>query len=188
MEHEVTPVVNKTEYKPSRALTTTFEWMSAAIVALVMIVFVFAVICRTVNVDGQSMEPNFHHGDRLIISNFAYTPEYGDVVIIRRENNTPLIKRVIGLPGDVIQIDNDKGVVLRNNQELMESYIESGITRQNYNASGMSLPVTVPEHCIYVLGDNRENSTDSRREGCYSMNQLVGRVLFRLGPNFGKVE
>lgn len=183
-----TPMASTTEYKPSRALSATFEWMSAAIVALVLIVLVFAVVCRTVNVDGQSMEPSFHDGDRLIISNFAYTPDYGDIVIIRREHNTPLIKRVIGLPGDVIQIDNDKGVVLRNNQELNEPYTKDGITKQHHNSTGLSLPVTVPEDCIYVLGDNRGNSTDSRIEGCYSMRQLVGHVVFRLTPEFGKVE
>lgn len=183
-----TPVVNTTEYKPSRWLTATFEWVSAAIVALVTIVLVFAIFFRMVNVDGQSMEPNFHEGDRLLISGFAYTPEYGDIVIIRRENNTPLIKRVIGLPGDIIQIDNDKGVVIRNHEELSEPYIQPGITKLTYGATGVTVPLTVPEGHIYVLGDNRGNSTDSRREGCYSMDQLVGRVLFRLTPEFGKVE
>ncbi len=183
-----TPVVDTTEYKPSRGLSATFEWLSAAIMALVLIVLVFAFLFRMVTVDGQSMEPNFHHGDRLLISGFAYTPEYGDIVIVRREHNTPLIKRVIGLPGDTIQIDNDKGVVIRNQEELIEPYIQSGITKQNYNATGLSMPITVPEGHIYVLGDNRGNSHDSRVDGPYSMDQLVGRVLFRLTPEFGKVE
>ncbi len=183
-----TPETSTTEYKPSRVLTATFEWMSAAIVALVLIVLVFAVFLRTVNVDGDSMYPNLHNGDRLVISNFAYSPEYGDIVIVLREHNTPLIKRVIGLPGDVIQIDNDKGVVIRNGQELAEPYIQSGITKQSQYATGLSTPLTVPEGRVYVLGDNRGNSTDSRREGCYSMEQVVGRVLFRLTPEMGKVE
>lgn len=181
-------VINTTEYKPSRWLTTTFEWLSAAIVALVLIVLVFAVLFRMVTVDGQSMEPNLHHGDRLMISNFAYTPDYGDIVIVRREHNTPLIKRVIGLPGDVIQIDNDKGVVIRNHEELVEPYIQSGITKQRANASGLSQGLVVPEGHVYVLGDNRGNSHDSRVDGPYSMENLVGRVLFRLTPEFGKVE
>lgn len=184
-----TQVVSTTkEYKPSRALTATFEWMSAAIVALILIVVVFAVLFRMVNVEGQSMEPNLHTGDRLIISNFAYTPEYGDIVVVRREQNTPLIKRVIGLPGDVIQINNDEGAVYRNGEKLEEPYIASGITKQSFNAVGLSTPVVVEEGTIYVLGDNRMNSHDSRNDGCYPVEHLVGRVLFRLTPEFGKVE
>lgn len=183
-----TQVAPTTEYKPSRLLSAAFEWLSAAIVALVLIVLVFAVMFRMVNVDGQSMEPNLHSEDRLIISNFAYTPEYGDIVVVRRVHNTPLIKRVIGLPGDVIQINNDEGAVYRNGEKLDEPYILGGITKQSYNSVGKSIPVTVGEDEIYVLGDNRMNSHDSRNDGCYSMDALVGRVLFRLTPEFGKVE
>lgn len=167
-------------------LNSAFEWVSAAMVALLIVSLLFTTVFRLVNVSGESMMPTLLNGERLVISNLGYTPEYGDIVIVLRTNDTPLIKRVIGLPGDTIVIDNDKGVVLRNNRPLDEPYTQ-GVTKQSRNATGFSQPVVVEEGYLYVLGDNRENSADSRSLGCQSMDNLVGRVLFRLTP-FGKVE
>ncbi len=169
-------------YQPSRLLKSSFEWASAAVLALVVLVLVFATALRMVNVDGRSMEPTLHNGDRLVISGLFYTPDYGDVVVLLRDNNTPLIKRVIGLPGDRIEIESD-GTVKRNGHPLSEGYI-----RGPTNPEGMTSQ-DVPAGMIFVMGDNRVKggSLDSRRLGCFAVEDVVGRVLLRLSPSFGTI-
>ena len=176
--------IEQKEYTPSSALSASFEWISAAIIALGMVCVVFAVFFRLVNVDGESMYSTLNHGDRLLISDFMYEPEYGDIVVIRRDDDTPLIKRVIGLPGDTIYINRQTGVVYRNGEVLQEDYVYGGFTPAN----GVVQEVLVEEGMFFVMGDNRTASLDSRNLGCLYQDHLVGRVIYRLTPNPGKVE
>ncbi len=171
------------DYEPSRILSLFFEWVSAIVIAGVVVALLFSCVLRIVNVSGDSMKDTFQNGDRLILSNFMYEPHYGDVVVLTRENDTPLIKRVIGLAGDRIRIDAVKGVVYRNGEELEEPYVRGGYTPTN----GMTKEVTVPEGTLFVMGDNRSESLDSRILGPQSLDHLVGRVLYRIAPNPGTV-
>lgn len=171
-------------YSPSSALVSCFEWLSAALVALGLVCVMFAVFFRLVNVDGDSMYSTLQNGDRLLISNFMYEPEFGDIVVIRREGDTPLIKRVIGLPGDSIYINGETGIVYRNGEALQEDYVYGGFTPTN----GFAREITVEEGDLFVMGDNRSASLDSRMLGCLSQKHLVGRVIYRVTPNSGKVE
>lgn len=177
-------VKDKTDYKPSKGLISGFEWVSAALSAVVIVSLLFTVAFRMVNVEGDSMLNTMHSGDRLLISNFAYTPDYGDIVVLRRKNDTPLIKRVIGLPGDVITIDDDLGIVYRNGQPLDEPYTKDGFTPAN----GMPEQVIVQKGTVFVMGDNRGASLDSRMLGCLPMENLVGRVFYRISPNPGVIK
>ena len=174
----------ETPYTPSAALVSCYDWVSAAIVALALVCILFAVFLRQVTVDGDSMYSTLKNGDRLLISDFMYQPEYGDIVVIRRDGDTPLIKRVIGLPGDTIYINPDTGIVYRNGEALAEDYVFGGVTPNN----GLTGAVTVENGTIFVMGDNRSASLDSRNLGCLSQDHLVGRVIYRLTPNTGKVE
>ena len=101
-------------------------------------------------------------------------------MVITQDNDEPLIKRVIGLEGDKIFIDNTSGIVYRNGEPLDEPYVRGGYT----NNSHQNGAVTVPEGCVYVLGDNRPVSRDSRSPsvGCPSLKNVVGVVTFRLTP------
>ncbi len=172
------------EYVPSKSLVSCFDWVSAAMVALSLVCVLFAVFFRMVNVDGDSMYSTLQNGDRLLISDFMYEPEHGDIVVIRRDNDTPLIKRVIGLPGDTIYINAETGIVYRNGEELTEDYVYGGFTPTN----GFTREITVEEGTLFVMGDNRSASLDSRILGCLSQDHLVGRVIYRFSPNPGKVE
>lgn len=172
-----------TGYKPSGLLSACYEWLSSAIVAVVVVAILFSCMLRIVNVNGDSMKNTLQNRDRLVLSNFLYEPEYGDIVVIIRENDTPLIKRVIGLAGDHIRIDEKTGVVYRNNEPLDEPYVLGGFTPQR----GMTQEVVVPEGTLFALGDNRSNSLDSRMLGPLPLENLVGRVLFRLAPNPGLI-
>ena len=173
-----------TEYAPSKTLASCFEWVSAGMVALAMVCILFAVFFRQVTVDGDSMYSTLENGDRLLISDFMYEPDYGDIVVIRRDNDTPLIKRVIGLPGDTVYINPKTGVVYRNGEALQEDYVYGGFTPNN----GLKSEITVEEDTIFVMGDNRCASLDSRALGCLQQDHLVGRVIYRFTPNRGKVE
>lgn len=163
-------------------LATGFEWLSAAMAALIIVSILFSCVFRLVNVDGDSMTHTLTHGDRLLLSTTMYEPAYGDIVVIRRDNDSPLIKRVIGLPGDVIYI-NANGKVYRNGERLTEPYIRDNFTPNN----GMIHPITVKDNTIFAMGDNRGGSLDSRQLGCLPMKNVVGKVFYRLSPLPGPI-
>ena len=171
------------EYKPSGLLSLSYEWLSAAISAVVIVAILFSGVLRIVTVSGGSMDHTLHNEDRLLLSNLFYEPDYGDVVVILRENNTPLIKRVIGLAGDRIRIDAESGIVYRNDVELVEPYVNGGFTNQDrwYTEK------VIPEGTVFVMGDNRMMSADSRRDGPYPLENVVGKVYYRIAPNPGFV-
>ena len=161
------------------------EWIKDILLAVVIAAVILAFF-KPIIVQQQSMEPNFHAGDYLLTSRQAYRffgdPERGDVIVFRSEllddegNEKCLIKRVIGLPGDVVEIKS--GYVYVNGEEINEPYVkEQGI-------SGEMDAVTVPENELFVMGDNRGVSEDSRsaRVGTISEDTIVGKVFVRLYP------
>jgi signal peptidase I len=154
----------------------------AVLIALLINLF----LAQATRVYGQSMEPNLHTDQRLIVEKLSYNryarqllgfdgPEQSDVVVIRLETQGSelLIKRVIGLPGDVVEIHDDQ--VFVNGQSLTEPYL-SGITPGHYG------PITVPPLHIFVLGDNRGFSNDSRNFGTVPLKQVIGRAWFSYWP------
>lgn len=161
------------------------EWVKDILIA-VAIAALILVFLKPIVVQQQSMEPNFHGGDYLITSRQAYRlfgePERGDVIVFKSELTTDdgeqkcLIKRIIGLPGDVVEIKD--GYVYINGEEIDEPYVkEQGI-------SGDMEALTVPENELFVMGDNRGVSEDSRspRVGTISEDTIVGKVIVRLYP------
>ena len=156
------------------------EWIKSALIAIA-IFFIINVFFFAAKVDGASMEPNFHDGDRLIIQRQHYTtdklPQYGDVVIVYCETKGyTIIKRVIGLPGDKIEIKD--GEVYRNGTKLDESAYLDVETCGEINT-------TVEDGHIFVLGDNRPDSADSRyaQIGQISLDNIKGKALCRVFPN-----
>ena len=162
-----------------KRMSAVFDWVSSAITALIVVALLFALVFRVVSVDGHSMTNTLQHGDRLLITSSFYTPAYGDIVVVAREGEAPLIKRVIGLPGDRIRIGVDDKMVYRNGQRLDEPYIRDGYTPNN----GMIEEIVIPEGEVFVLGDNRCDSLDSRILGPVSQRDILGKTLFRLMPD-----
>lgn len=154
-----------------------FEWLSSLIAALVVVAIVFCFLFRVVTVDGDSMTNTLQNGDNLIMISRFYQLEHGDVVVIERGDGSPLIKRIIGMPGDVIDID-EEGQVYRNGTRLDEPYIKDGVTP----TMGASLPFTVPEGYLFAMGDNRIESLDSRMLGAFPMNDVLGEAVYRITP------
>ena len=153
------------------------EWVDSIVVAAVLLALVFTFGVRIVQVDGTSMNPGLQDGERLLLSSLPYEPEYGDVVVIDSytDYGKLLIKRVIGMEGDVIDIDFQTGVVYRNGEPLDEPYT----AEPTYLQESVTFPVTVPQGCLFVMGDNRNHSTDSRdtRVGFIDVRDVLGRVL-----------
>ncbi|MDO4530601.1 MAG: signal peptidase I [Bacillota bacterium] len=167
------------------------------IVLLIVMVVILRNTIGTVLVKGSSMEPNFNHGDLVFINKLSTsigTPDYGDVVICKLDEGSGyenIIKRVIGLPNDVIVIlDNGKGScnLYRNGELVEEPFLREPMT----SMGNITYPFVVPENSYFVMGDNRNESLDSRREsvGAIEKKDLMGEVVLRLYPfsDFGPIE
>ena len=168
----------KDRYRRNRGI---LEWYDALAVAVAAIALVFTFGVRIVQVDGSSMNPTLYDGQRILIG-ALWQPDYGDVVVIDSyiPYGKPLVKRVIGKAGDTIDIDFTSGVVYRNGQALHEAYV----AEPTWTYEGVSFPLTVPEGKLFIMGDNRNNSKDSRDAeiGCVDSRDVLGVALLRLPP------
>lgn len=184
---ELEKVSEVQEKEPFNLKKELWEWAKAIFFAAVIVFIVFKFIIQVVTVNGISMEPTLEERDRLVISNLFYTPETGDIVVLSDKTglDEALIKRIIALPGQTVDI-NENGEVLVDGKILSEPYIAELI--QEDHRGDMEYPVTVPEGKIFVMGDNRNHSTDSRYSsvGLVDEKEVLGRVIFRLLP-FDKI-
>lgn len=151
----------KTEKKEEYSLKTEiYDWMQCIVVALVACILIFTFIGRVIGVDGSSMLPTLVDKDKIIITRLYSRLEYGDVVVLtkREFSHEPIVKRVVATEGQTVDINFQSGEVWVDGELLDEPYINEPTTRQ----LDVQFPVTVPEGCIFVMGDNRNKSTDSR--------------------------
>ena len=166
-----------------------FDWLETFVTALVACILIFTFVGHTVGVIGPSMQQTLQEGDRLVISRLFYTPKAGDIVVLRKDSfrSEPIIKRIIATEGQTVDIDFDEGVVYVDGVALDEPYVNA----PTYEPEDFTEPVTVPEGCVFVMGDNRNRSTDSRTDsiGCVDVRYILGKALFRLTPldKFGSI-
>ncbi len=162
-----------------------YEWLDSFVFAIILILIVFVFAVRVVGVDGESMNPTLNHGDWLTVSAINTEFERGDIVVITQPNalNEPLIKRVIAVGGDTIDINFNTHKVMVNGEVLDEPYILSPTASRG----DFFEPVTVPEGYVFVMGDNRNNSLDSRFNsiGLIDERYILGVANARLFP-FGE--
>ena len=174
-----------------KARREAYDWIQSLISALMICVLVFVFVLRIMDVHGTSMFPTLSNGDKVMVSDLFYEPARGDIVVFKKDSyddNKALVKRVIAVAGDVVNIDFDGGVVYVNGEPIEEDYIDV-LTTTKIDFIG---PQTVPENCLFVMGDNRNASTDSRdkRIGMVDKRLVVGKVLLVVYPfdSFGSVE
>ena len=166
-----------------------FDWMLEIVTAVVVLLLVFTFALRTVDVYGTSMLPTLHHGEKLLLNRFLYTPEYGDIVVITKpcDGDEPLIKRIIATENQEVDIDFEKGIVYVDGVALKEDYTLAPTNRK----FDVTFPCVVPEGCVFVLGDNRNGSKDSRdgSVGMVDERYILGEVIFRITPfdKMGKI-
>ena len=167
--------------KPVRG-QNLLEWYEALISAALVLVLVFSFFFRIIQVDGSSMVPTLINGDKLIVWGAGYTPQRGDVVIVDSYTayGKPLVKRVIAKGGDTVSIDYSTGTVEVNGEVLQEDYIAE-LTYLGYD---VQFPYTVPEGKLFLMGDNRNESLDSRSSyvGCIDERDILGKVLLCFLP------
>lgn len=164
-----------------KSIKSLYEWVEAAVFSMICVSIVFMFLFRIVSVDGDSMFPTLYNYDRLIISRFNYAPQRGDIVIINRYSEEPLVKRVIAIGGDLLEINGDKNQVIVNGKELEELYV-FGITQPLGFEPNKQV---VPDGYIFVMGDNRQNSKDSRDSlgvGFIKQTDIMGKAVFRFFP------
>jgi signal peptidase I len=173
---EVTPEPAATQKKESEVLRFLIDVLETLVLSAVLFLAINAVSAR-IRVDGNSMEPTLQNGEFVIVNKLAYklgSPKTGDVIVFHypRDPNQEYIKRVIGLSGDHVNIMN--GQVYVDDEILPEPYIA---TPPRYKADW-----NVPEDSLFVLGDNRNNSSDSHNWGPVPMEYVIGKALFIYWP------
>lgn len=166
----------------SKTWKFAYSWLDSVVYALVGIAVVFALLFRVVGVSGESMNPTLDSGDWLTVKAVNTSYERGDIVVITQPNslNEPLIKRIIAVEGDVIDINFAQGTVKINGEIINEPYIAEPTERM----FDVAFPTTVPEGCVFVMGDNRNNSLDSRSSsiGFIDTRYILGKTEIRLYP------
>lgn len=185
---------------PHSGFSMIFDYFEILIISVCVVFLLFTFVIRLCNVSGPSMEATLLDQDKLLITNLFYEPKCGDIVVFHQTITDPnsiyydkfnetIIKRVIGVPGDHIKIDYDNVAVFVNGEKLEESFLPEDFSYWGY--CGVAEYV-VPEGMLFVMGDNRNNSTDSRSSiiGFVDERRILGKVICRVLPlsGFGAVD
>ena len=162
-----------------------YEWVQSLVGSVLVVVAIFTFVIRMMGVDGHSMLNTLQHGDRLLVVNsmLYHDYKYGDIVILLKNgefDDDPIVKRVIAVEGQTVDIDFAEGIVYVDGEALEEDYIRE----PTYTAEGTEFPLTVPEGSIFVMGDNRNGSSDSRdyRLGTVDTRYVIGKAAFLIFP------
>ncbi len=176
----------KKENKKESFLSSLYDWIEVVSISVIIVIMIFTFVARLSTVDGDSMYPTLIDGERLIVSDLFYSPENGDIVVLQEKNaffTSPLVKRIIAQEGQTIDFDYENWGVYVDGEKLTEPYINRELEKAMKNY-GSPDSITVPEGHIFVMGDNRNHSTDSRDSlvGFVEYDEIIGKVVFRLFP------
>ncbi len=195
---------SKKQIKETRSFwNEVYEWIDCAVVTIIALLMVFTFLFNQVKIDGGSMNDTLLDQDRVIVSNVFYKPKYGDIIVISSEvyDDTPIIKRVIATEKQWVDIQDGK-VYVGDSKDDMRRVGDEFLNTYNINKGTASVlsggiyghhqyPLEVPEGCVFVLGDNRDVSLDSRTAsvGFVDEDQILGKALYRIYPfdRFGSI-
>jgi len=174
------------KYITNKKHREALEWLIVVAAAFLIFLVLRNFVVISANINGVSMEPTLSHGDKVMVNRFSYLfskPGYRDIIAFpSKESKRLYVKRVIGLPGDIIDIADGKFIV--NGKNLEDNFSDERV----YFLGDVEFPVTVPENCYFVLGDNRNSSDDSRfySVGSIPKKDIIGKVSVRIWP-FDKI-
>jgi signal peptidase I len=176
-----------------------YDWIKCVIWAIAIVVVCLTFVFRLVEVDGESMLDTLQNADKVVVTNLFYEPHNSDIIVISHATNydKPIIKRVIATEGQVVRLDYDNEKIYVDGTELTEPYIRETTFSGNGNKDDIYLPTDaegnfkIPEGKLFVLGDNRKVSLDSRspKIGLIDVNDVIGKAQFVVFPfnRFGNV-
>ena len=166
-----------------KTIRNIYDFASILVSAVLAVCLIFTFVFKISAVDGDSMNNTLHNGDKVLITARDWTVERGDIVVISQPNafNKVLIKRVIATEGQTVEINGKTHQVIVDGEVLEEPYIAQPLIVQGT----WNYPVTVPEGCVFVMGDNRNRSTDSRDSavGMIDTRYIVGEAIYRIGDS-----
>ncbi|MDO4153959.1 MAG: signal peptidase I [Candidatus Fimenecus sp.] len=166
-----------------KTIRNIYDFASILVSAVLAVCLIFTFVFKISAVDGDSMNNTLHNGDKVLITARDWTVERGDIVVISQPNafNKVLIKRVIATEGQTVEINGKTHQVIVDGEVLEEPYIAQPLIVQG----SWNYPVTVPEGCVFVMGDNRNRSTDSRDSavGMIDTRYIVGEAIYRIGDS-----
>ena len=161
-----------------------YEWVQALVCSVLVVVVIFTFVIRLIGVDGHSMVPTLQNGDRLLVLNSMLYDDYkyGDIVVLRKDSflEDPIVKRVIAVENQTVDIDFSTGSVYVDGVLLKEDYINE----LTFLEEGTEFPLTVPKGSVFVMGDNRNKSKDSRsiEIGQIDEREILGKAIFLFVP------
>ncbi|MEG2679717.1 MAG: signal peptidase I [Oscillospiraceae bacterium] len=175
---------HKKKADPNAGRADLFTWLQAVVVPLVILIMLFTFVGRIIGVDGLSMMPTLHHRDMLLLQTIGYTPKQGDVVVVTEKEfrgGRPIVKRVIATGGQTVDIDYEANTVSVDGVALVEPYLGEPMLEPPYETVSHA---EVPVGSLFVMGDNRNNSTDSRfaEVGFVDQREVLGHAFFILLP------
>lgn len=184
------------EDEPVSIFNEVLDWVESFVFAMFVIILIFIFFLRIVTVEGASMNQTLDDKDRVIITHLNYTPKRDDIVVVNsRVLNKTIIKRVIGVGGDTVKIDYNVNKVFVNGKEISNEHINGtminkGMFDPKFQISEGVYEYKVPDGQVFVMGDNRNNSTDSRTIGFIDNKDVLGHAIFRLYPfkKLGKIK
>lgn len=198
VNEEIQPTVNEEKQpknKKGSFVNDMFDWLDVFVKALIVVVILFTAIFKIATIDGDSMQNTVFEGEKVILTSAFYYPKQGDIVVVSRNYNNaadsyerssaPIIKRVIATEGQTVDIDFEKGIVYVDGNALDEPYTKTP-TNLHYD---VQFPITVDKNCVFLLGDNRNDSLDSRASwignngtGQVDKRYILGKVVTRIYP------
>lgn len=187
------------EAKKKREKNELWEWTKALIIAFTLAAFIRYVLFTPIVVDGESMMPTLHTGDRMVVNKVSYkisNIDHSDIIVFHAPEQKDYIKRVIGLPGDTIEYKND--LLYRNGKKIDEPYLkqfkaavqDGGTLTEDFTLEEYTKKKVIPKGYVFVMGDNRRNSKDSRHIGLVPESKILGKASMVFWPveQFGLVK
>lgn len=182
------------ETNNNTVLNTVLDWIETIVMYIFVVILIFSFVLRVVVVEGKSMMVTLYDKDLLLVTNILYTPENNDIIVLNSDVlDKTVVKRVIAVEGQTVEIDYNNNYVAVDGEKLTENYIKESVMyddklefdQKYFDVNSQKYIYKVPENCVFVLGDNRNHSSDSRYFGCVYVDDILGKVILRIMSSYG---